>query len=275
MRRPPRIAVLLPLTLLLGCGAAPTSTPSPSTYLNLTGNWEAAGNPVGTTGLVPIPSPIANFTGALQSTNGSVTGTLRVSAFAASGAAICPSFDTDLPATGALDTANNLTLTVPLSGGVATITATLPQNLHTFISGSYQVVGGTCPMPATPMKLTQYASATGTYTGTFSQGGLTTPVPGTATPVTVVLTQSATPNADGQFPLIGSITATGSCAATLTITTGIVTGSEITPTPLGPILPSAVEFLGVIDPTAETLVGLFGNFPTCGSQGYQGTLTRQ
>lgn len=284
MRTRASIALLLPLACLLGCGSSATLPSSSSTSPNLSGDWMAIGN------LDPVThaftSPIVEFMGALQSTNGTVTGTLR--AFDDSNLLNpCVPLTQDLAVTGSVTTANslsgtvdNLSLTVPISGGVATITATLPQNPQTFTLGNWQIVGGACAMPATPMMISQYAPATGTYSGMFNvlATGTLTPVPGTATAITAVLTQSTTPNADGQFPLTGTITATGACTAGLAFTNGIVFGGGILSHPLsGPSNPQG-DFFGGMNPTATSITGLFASFTACnyqGYQGYQGTLTRQ
>lgn len=264
--------LLLPLAALLACGSS-SSSPSASTN-NITGNWMAIGNPDPVTHA--FTSPIADFMGALQSANGTVTGTLR--AFDDTNIINpCVSLTQDLQATGTLDTANNLTLNIPISGGTATITATLPQNLHTFIPGTWQISGGPCAMPATAMNISQFASATGTYTGIFNiiATGTITPVPGTVTAITAVLTQSTTANADGQFPLTGTITATGTCTASLAFTNGIVFGDGILSQPLSGPANSQGNFIGGLNPTAAGITGLFESFTACNSQGYQGTLTRQ
>jgi hypothetical protein len=228
-----------------------------------------------------LPSPIADFTGALQSSNGTITGTLR--AFDGS-TNPCVPLTQDLAVTGSdssatslSGTVNNLSLTVPIANGTATITADLPQNLNSYITGSYQIVGGACTMPATPMIISQFASATGTYTGTLNVVNQTTylPIPGTATAITAVLTQSAIPNADGQFPLTGTVSANGACNANLAFSNGIVFGNGILSQPLtGPSNPQGF-FGGAIDPTATTFTGLFEAFSNCNNQEYQGTLTRQ
>lgn len=264
-----RLSLLIPFAALLGCGSTPTPSAPATTYLDLTGNWMALGH----SSIPPtFPGPIADFTGALQSNHATVSGTLRA-ADLTNPANPCVLLTQDLAATGTIDAANNLTLTVPISNGMATITATLSQNLHSFMSGSYMIAGGACAMPATPMTISQFAPATGTFTGTFNLYALgsTTPTPGTATAITAVLTQSTTPNADGQFPLSGTITATGACTDSVTFTNGLVIGDGI----LSQSLLSQGNFIGAIDPTANSLSGLFEGFAACNYQGYTGTLTRQ
>jgi len=276
-----RLLLLSPLAALLACGSSATLPPSSTTSTNFSGNWMALGNPDPVTHA--FTSPIVDFMGALQSTNGAVTGTLR--AFDDTNPLNpCIPLTQDLAVTGSVTTAtslsgtvNDLSLTVPISGGVATITASLPQNLNTFISGTWQISGGACAMPVTPMIISQFAPATGTYTGTFNVlvSGTLTPVPGTATAITAVLTQSTTPNADGQFPLTGTITATGACTASLSFTNGIVFGDGILSQPLTGPSNLQGNFIGGMNPTATSITGLFESFSACNSQLYNGTLTRQ
>lgn len=209
----------------------------------------------------PVPTPITIFAGALQSTGGTVTGTLHD----AGGAfPYCTSISQDLHATGTLDTANNLSLTFQVGGGTATIVATLNSNLGSPATGTYQIVGGSCAMPTTSMTMVEYAPATGTYSGSFTAG------PGETTALTAVLTQSTIPNADGEFPLSGTVTATGGCTSSFTFSGGIVMGADVNAE-----IPNYSEnLLGQIDPTASTFNGNIISNPYCPSP-YSGTLTRQ
>jgi hypothetical protein len=129
-------------------------------------------------------------------------------------------------------------------------------------------------MPSTAIEMAQFAPATGTYTGVLNVIDLTThlPIPGTATNVTATLVQATTPNADGQFPLSGTITASGACTGTFPITNEVVMGGEFMQ-----VLPSTstVILTGGILLTGTTLLGGFSAFSACGSQFYTGTLTRQ
>ena len=267
MRPGPRLLLLFPLAALLACGSNPTpSTPS-SPYLNLSGDWVALATPNPSTPGV-LPTPIQDFMGALQSSGGTVTGTLHAISLSS-----CVLLTQDLPATGTIDLNGDLTLTVPIAGGTATISATITTP-ESYTNGTWQIAGGTCAMPATAIEIAQFAPATGTYTGVLNVIDTTTglPVTGTATNVTISLDQSTTPNADGEFPLSGTITATGACAGSFPITNEVVSGGIFMPAsftgPLGVLN-------GGIIPTGTTLIADFMPDPACGSQLYNGILTRQ
>jgi hypothetical protein len=264
-----RFTLLIPLAAILGCGVTPTpSTPS-SSVLNLTGDWVVLAPPNPLTPLA-LPTPVADFMGALQSSGSTITGTFRAISPAFPQ---CVSFTQDLPVSGTIGSSNKATLTIPIAGGTATITATIttPQS---YTNGTWQIVGGACAMPLTAIEMAEFAPATGTYTGTLNVLDLTTnlPVPGTATAVTATLVQATTPNADGQFPLSGTITASGGCTVTFSITNEVVAGGLFMQVPPGS---STVNMVGGILPTGTPLLGGFSAFSACGSQVYTGTLTRQ
>jgi len=265
----PRLLLLFPLAAILACGSNPTPSTPASPYLNLTGDWVALAAPNPSTPGV-LPTPIEDFMGALQSSGGTVTGTLHAINL---GLPVCVSLTQDLPASGTIDPNGDLTLTVPIAGGTATITSTITTP-ESYTSGYWQIVGGTCAMPDTAIRIAQFAPATGTYTGVLNVTDITTglPVGGSATNVTVTLAQSTTPIADGEFPLSGAITATGACSGSFPISNEVVSGGIIMPVsftgPLGVLT-------GGIIPTGTTLIANFMPDPACGSQLYNGILTRQ
>jgi hypothetical protein len=265
---------------------APAS-PAPITA-NLSGNWEADitynpnyfvtyfsnfGPSIGYTPLV------TGFGGSLQFSNGAVTGTLT--SYINQEASCYGQYIVDNTATvavtGTLDASNNLTLTVPVARGTATITATLGSNPQTLADGSFQIVGGDCPMSATPMTIAQYAPVTGTYTGTFNEAysGDNVPFSGTDITVTAVLTQSTTANSSGIFPLTGTLNVTGACTGSIPLPSGTVQGSNVWSSNVG----AGLGLIFSSDPTASTLTSTFydvgTNFSGPCRSGYQGTLVRQ
>jgi hypothetical protein len=252
-----RIALLLPLAALAGCGAGTSAPTAPS----LTGNWEID-SPV-----TPAdPYPNIYFSGSLQSINGSVIGTFR------DFGPCLPTSTYFVAVAGTVDTSGDLVLTIPLGApGTVTVTATLGPNLEVPASGTEQVGGGTCFQPnyppPTPITITQYASATGTYSGTIGSGA-------SATTVTVTLNQTTTPDpASSTFALSGGITTTGACISSGTFGFGFVSGSIVFNES------GAVAIDANIDPTASTITGNFTASPCSDDPGwntiFNGTLTRQ
>jgi hypothetical protein len=178
-----------------------------------------------------------------------------------------------MQASGTIDPNGDLTLTVPIAGGTATIAATIVTP-ESYTNGTWQITGGDCAMPATAISIAEFAPATGTYTGVLNVLDTTTglPVAGTATNVTASLVQSTTPNADGQFPLSGTVTATGACSGSFPVTNEVVSGGVFMPLLTSN---STLYFTGGIIPTATILLADLIPYPTCGFQVYSGTLTRQ
>jgi len=264
-----RFTLLIPLALFIGCGVNPAPSAPGSSALNLTGDWVVL---VPSIPQVPpsLPSPLSDFMGALQSSGSNITGTFRA---ISTTFPQCVSPTQNLPVSGTIDSTNKVILTIPIAGGTATITATIttPQS---YTSGTWQIVGGACAMPPTTIDMAEFAPATGTYTGTLNIQNPTThlPVPGTATAVTATLVQSPTPNADGQFPLSGTMTASGACTGTFSINDEVVTGGLFMQ-----VLPSTspAALIGGTLPTGSPLIGGFSAFSACGSQFYSGTLIRQ
>jgi hypothetical protein len=256
-----RIALLLPLVALLGCGAGTASNPTASTS-SLNGNWE-----VSVSGALVNSATVTDFKGALELSGGIVTGTFRVLSSTPFGGN-CPSITTDLTATGTLDSSNNLTLTIPLSGGIATINASLPLDTNAFIPGTYQIVGGTCATPLVAMDIIQFPPVTGTYTGTLSSAGSPNAT------VTAVLAQSTTPNSDGQFPLSGTVTVQGVCSLTMPLAPEVVSGNGISSTSGGFPTSEAAVTGAVIPPLANSIQASVQIYVT-NCDGGSGTLTRQ
>jgi len=263
----PRILTFLfPLAALLACGSSSSPGTDTSAAPNLSGNWEAVGDPISLT-----TGTIMYFTGALQFNGGAVTGTLRAFPNSKINSPPCVASTQDLQATGTLDANNDLTLTVPIAGGTATITATLGPDLQNAAAGTWQIVGGSCATASAPITIAQYLPLTGTYVGYTSY-------PPATESTTAVLTQSTTPNADGFFPLTGTIIVQGTCSGTVPMVPELVSGSNIT-YPAGTSTPTpAAEFTGTFDLTATTIqatLELFAASCSIENIDLQGTLIRQ
>ncbi len=273
-----RFFILFPLAALLACSAGSNSSPNPTpsgtpqSIPDVTGNWliYAPSNPLTPT---VYPGPIADFTGSLQSSNGSVTGILRAFTASNSPGACLAFLDVDLTATGTVDSSGNLNLTVPIGGGTATITGTLGKTLQTYTAGTYQITGGSCAMSSTAMEIAQFASFTGTFTGTlYPAGSLQTP--SQATVVTTVVTQSSSPNGDGMFPVIGTVTGSGACTFNFSFSDGSVNGNQVAESGNGPD-PVVTFNAYASDPSVVALNVLGLSASSCNGTLYQGALTRQ
>jgi hypothetical protein len=265
---------LLPLAALLACGSNPSS-PAPPT---LSGNWEA--DSVQFLNYPGVPTLI-HFAGPLQFSNGTVTGTITTTILGGvyANGSLAPGCAPSAPptsVTGTLDANNNLILTVPLAGGMATLTATLSSTPTTAVEGSFQIVGGSCAAGASTMSIALYIPVLGTFTGSLDVAD----DPVIKTQMSAVLNQSTTPT-NGQYPLSGIVTLTGACNTTFTLNPAdsFVIGNSISastaplPVTLGPVL------TGTTDPTADRIsFVLFQDVtqpPTPCVGPYSGTLTRQ
>ena len=176
--------------------------------------------------------------------------------------------------TGTLSSSGNLVLTVPISGGTATLTATLGSTLQTFVTGTWQIVGGSCAMPSTSMAINQFAPVTGTYVGTLTSS-LGSPT--VSSTITAVLTQSAAPDAEGQFPLTGTVTSNGVCNGTRPLVAEVVSGNGIS-TVLGGFTFPASSVTGAFLPNGATIqVAVVGidDLNCLLAPTLDGTLTRQ
>jgi hypothetical protein len=210
------------------------------------------------------------FFGALQFSNGSVSGMLNAVPFTTGVCAgyIAANGGTVTVTGGVLDASNNLALTFPIAGGEASISASLGSTPQTLAYGSFQISGGSCAIGATPMTIAQYAPLTGTYTGTFNLPNSQSNVPttGSSISVTAVLTQATTSNSLGEFPITGNITVTGACTDSVSFT-GFAAGGNF-------YYSASPFFMGSFDPTTSNIYGAVYQSTHCNAS-YQGTLTRQ
>jgi hypothetical protein len=267
------LCAALSLLLLSGCGSgfSPTNTGPGGTYLSLNGNWEipGIGSPIGTVAL-----PISNFTGALQSNGANVTGTFHSEDFNLQDILSlnpCVTLNQDLPVTGTLDISGNLTLTVLISGGTATIKIPLNANLQFSGIGSYVINGGRCAMAQVSAEASQFVPIAGTYVGTLTPSGSSS-----TTTVTAMLTQSTTPDADGLFALAGTVQASGAaCTGSFTFSGGAVTGNEINLITEAGYQSSNGSLIAAVSPDATQVMSIDTGINGTGCSALKGTLTRQ
>jgi hypothetical protein len=157
--------------------------------------------------------------------------------------------------------------TNPTQSAPASTYLNLTGNPQTFASGSYQIVGGPCATPATPMTLAQYAPINGTYSGTFNWPGAgNVPEPTPNLTITATLTQSTTANSSGAYPISGTVKVAGTCSETTSFT-GFVFGSNL-------VSATGPNLSGNSDPAASNVYSAAFDDVNC-LYYTQGTLIRQ
>ena|GEM_PF-2021766 len=269
------------LLVMTACGMPATiSTPTPAAQ-DVTGNWQIQSIPTGPSGSTPTSGIL--LLGALKSQGSQVSGTLRFADLMIPnncGTPLAP-----LTFTGSVDAAKNLTLTSSsIPGSSITVQLPLAVAVSGFSTGTLAITGNACNFASAPAIGAQIPSVTGTFSGTVSQVGQlgTLPAPPPTATASFVLNQSASPDADGQFPVTGSISITTPTCTGTTSMTGLVSGSVVSlHTRLtGPILPAEAQVSGGITPAAPNSLYAGMTFPTgpCATPSasitYRGTLTR-
>lgn len=210
----PKALPIFALALCLaGCAAGGPGALLPAPAVpNISGNWQidAAIAPTST-------APGLLLIGALESSGTSVTGTFRFSDLA--NPRVC-GLNEVVAVTGTIDPAGNLNLLSNKlqSGSVLTAKLTLPPVLTNFATGTVSVAGTNCAEASIPATAAQIASVTGSFSGPIAptaQNSSTSAPKGTAT---LSLTQAATPSADGQFTLTGTLSyILGTCSVSSTV----------------------------------------------------------
>ena len=266
---------------LAGCGSSPSSSSSPISSPvppDLTGNWQIQSDVTSNT----VPPSGVLLLGALQSTGSEVTGTFRFTNLAQTSCGL----GQVVTVSGSVDSNDNLTLTSSVMPNGTTVKASLgmtgSQQPYSG-TGSIEVDGPTCTFPSTGAMGEQIQKASGTYTGTLTPGTLISPGSGPSAAVSLAITQSTTPQSDGEFPVTGSINYTiGSCTGSIGLS-GTVSGVGVTLfSTSSPTNPQVVDFVGTANPAATSIsAGLLEFAPApCSSDpsstaDYTGTLTRQ
>lgn len=187
--------ILMTCGLLSGCGGSSTPTP-PIPVAPMNGNFSIAATSAGTLG-------INTFGGGVQTDSaGHVAGLVHVEG----SLLLCFGAQLDLPLTGTIDANGHLNATITSSNNQSiALSATVSPNGALLTNGSYSGSGTGC-VSGDHGAVTgfQVQAFTGTYSGSFSPSSSTT------IGLSLVLTQSATPDSHGTFPLSAStITVTG------------------------------------------------------------------
>lgn len=194
--------------LTLGCGGGSSANPpTPSTPSFASGNWVIT---VGST----ILTGITYVGGNLTQSGTSVSGIMHVHGSS------CYDLDlmTDIPVSGSVDSSGAFTLaSSSVSGQVITVTGTISGTGNKVFTGNYTILGGCASGDKGIVSGAWVPSITGTWKATEVSGS-------TTVSVTSAVTQSATADVHGMFPLSGTFTftATGgsSCSNSATIRGG-------------------------------------------------------
>jgi hypothetical protein len=237
VKRLARMLVFFALATIVGCGGGGNKTQTASADI-LSGNWQI-------TLMRHANSTPEIFTGFLQQTQNSLTGSLTLGA-GCSGVG---------PVTGTLNN-QNLQLEINEFGQDVSLTGTLPPGAPApgkFISGQYSSLSGGCAdFPSTgTWSAFQVSPIQGAFHGTFTSTSQATPLQ-----VTGVLNQG--PNIGlSNTTLSGTITAQAGnqfCSYLTTATiTGYVSGTAVTMSLFGTDGSLITEIAAAVSPDASTM----------------------
>ena len=246
--------------LLAGCGSGypPTVLTNASA---ITGNWQLASNGASA-------SKLPSLSGQLTGSNAKVTGVFHSDSTAA-----CISPSIVIPLSGVSGADSMVTLTGSLAGGTLTISGALTADGKTLTGASYNVTGGSCAFSAAAEATAQaYSPVSGSYAGTFTN------VTGHTIAFNVDLSQSTTPDANGNFTLTGGSTLLNNFCfnGQIDISNALVTGDNFTLTYTDTALGNSVLVEGTLSVDASTLtVTNWVLSGPCNPTSGTGTLIRQ
>lgn len=238
--------------MLSGCAVGGVAAPSSETP-NLTGNWAV---------LIP-PAPVL-LQGAMQSQGSQVTGTF-------SGPAILCGYSQFVSFAGSINSGGQLTLTsTPTPGNELQLA--FSSGSSSSAVGTLQTTGILCALALSgPVTALEIDPLTGSYSGAVTATATipASPIPsGTAS---LAVTQSASANSNGQFPVTGTLTFTGGGCTQTTALSGTVSGEALTlaNSPLGPGL---VTVTATTNPAASQLAATLSIAPSPCSSSLSGSV---
>lgn len=252
-----RSGVFLIASLLAGCGGNTIGSPKPSFLTNLTGNWFF-------TTLYPgnVPQNVV-YVGALTQQGNSITAILHN-----------PCYFGDIDLSGTEDTSGNLILTSSnLPGNALTIQGTVLSSGEVVETSNYTftVTGsGPCALAATTLSGSQVPTFSGNFTGSLNS------TMGATANFTVNMNQKSA-NADGEFPLSGTITV-GSSSCTVTFPLSILfAGDSVTANLTSATGPASTAVFSagpvIIGGTASTLTNVNIAIAGCNAGTFTGSLS--
>jgi hypothetical protein len=245
--------------LLAGCGAGNNFGSTAAAAPSLTGNWFF-------TTLYPgnVPANIV-YAGAISQQSTNVTAILHNSCFS----------NQDIDLSGSEDATGNLTLTsTNLAGNVVTIKGAVTVTGGVIQTSSYAfTVTGSAP--CAPLSASLSGSQIPSFTGNFA-GSLNSTL-GTTASFAVDLTQGSA-NADGQFPLTGTV-AVSSSACSVTFPLSIFFSGEGFTANLtsssGPASTAVLTATSVVTGSPSFLSNVDIAITGCNAGTFTGSLTKQ
>jgi hypothetical protein len=247
------------------------TTPTTPVTPDVSGDWYIPfpDSPVG------VINPIDGFLGSLSVQGSTITGTFRININRSQYPTPCFPTTQDIAFTGTIGSSNLLTLTSSaFSGSTATLQIQLPTDSNV-AKGTGQIVGPVCTFSSQPLLAEFTPTISGTYTGSLALNPYQTPNSSSGAATITLIEASA--NADGQFPVTGTLTYNSTGCNISTPLSGYITGPFFT---LNADIPGII-FEGVANspPTQFTAASSNLYVPTgttgCTSGFYGGTLTRQ
>lgn len=132
-----------PLPFRISVFSTSKSAAVPVAPRKLDGNWEVM---MGSPSVGSVGYPISLLNGTLHSSGSSVHGTLCALDINILSPCVAP--NQDLPVTGTWDETGQLSITMPITAGTATIDALLTSDLRSNATASVEIIGGDCAMSA-------------------------------------------------------------------------------------------------------------------------------
>lgn len=225
----------------------------------VTGNWQFTSASASN-----LPALSGELTGSSQAMTG---------LFHSDSAKSCVAPGQIFEVSGSADAKNEVTLTGsnPV-GGKLTLTGTLAKDGKSMINSSYRVSGGSCAMAKAVAALAQQYQMSANYAGSFSDSD------GQVIALTATLSQSNTPDQNGNYTLTGTGTfPSNPCFnSPVTVTASELTGNTFNFTYQDQVTLNSVAVAGNISSDGSTLsVTNWTLTGPCGPDSGTGTLTQQ
>jgi hypothetical protein len=227
------VATVFGLSILTGCGLANTPL---QVGTSLSGNWAF------TSSSSNIVLNLGFMQGAYE----------QASAIARLSGSSCVTPTMDILLTGSVGGDNKMMLVSSAfsNGTVLTLQGQVSGDGKGIAGANWSFAGGGCGSLGTAtVTATDYSAINGTYTGNFVDGT------GTQIAVSSLLQQTSQPDLDGQFSLSGTATFPGdNCFANQpSVTTSLVTGSELSMTYSDPLSGTVLTAVGTFNAAATQL----------------------